>query len=106
MGGTGRLNPRLQLYFTARPVEHARVVLHDVALGLEHRQELVGEGRVMGIDIAGDGVGANFEVVTSQRLLRWVTDSLSPTSSVLQIEARLHGSASAVPVPRGRSAAQ
>ncbi len=45
-------------------------------------------------------------LVTSQRLLRWVTDSLSPTSSVLQLEARLHGSASAVPVPRGRSAAQ
>jgi len=44
IGGTGRLNPRLQLNFTARPAPYAKVVLEDITLRLECRQELIGEG--------------------------------------------------------------
>ena len=90
VSGIGRLNPRLQLSFTAHPVPHATVVLSDVTLRLEHRQELIGEGRVAGQRLY-DGSAVTFEVVTSQRLLRHITDGLAPEILDVQLDARLRG---------------
>lgn len=48
--GLGRLRPRLRVYFTAPTArEYKQVLLEDVTLRLEYRQELIGEGRVIGV---------------------------------------------------------
>jgi hypothetical protein len=92
--GRGRLNPRLQLVFAARPAEYSRVNLRDITLRLEHQQELVGEGRVVGVEIQYASSQVVFDVVTSPRLLRWITDHLAPTSTYVQLDATLFGLAS------------
>jgi len=91
VSGIGRINPRLQLFFTARPGPYSKIVLGDVTLRLEYRQELIGEGRAVGVDVFYDQAQVNFEVATSQRLLRHVTDGLVPTATVVQLDAKLSG---------------
>jgi len=91
VSGLGRINPRLQLFFAARPVPYSKVVLGDVTLRLEYCQELIGEGRAVGVDVFYDRAQVNFEVATSQRLLRHVTDGLAPTATVVQLDAKLSG---------------
>lgn len=46
INAVGRLNPRLQLFFSGHAIKHLRVQLKNVWLGLEHHNELVGGGRV------------------------------------------------------------
>ena len=87
----GRIIPRLQLNFEGRPESYTKVVLDDATLRLEFRNELIGEGRVTGIEITYDRSAVTFEVVTSQRLLRHVTDGLTSADPVVQLDARLHG---------------
>lgn len=89
--GLGRINPRLRLRFTARPVPNSKVVLGDVTLRLEYHQELIGEGRAVNVDLSYDPAQVYFEVVTSQRLLRHVTDGLAPTAVEVQLDAQLSG---------------
>jgi len=89
--GVGRLSPRLLVRFAARPLAHSKVVLADVTLRLEHGQELIGEGRIVEERVEYDGAQIMFEVPTSARLLRHVTDSLGPASSAVELTARLHG---------------
>jgi len=89
--GVGRLSPRLLVRFAARPRAHSKVLLADVTLRLEHGQELIGQGRIVEERVEYDGVQIMFEVPTSARLLRHVTDSLGPASSALELTARLHG---------------
>lgn len=91
IGGIGRINPRLQLHFEGRPTSYTKVVLDDATLRLEFRNELIGEGRVTGVEIASDRSAVMFEVVTSERLLRHVTDSLTAVDPIVQLDARLHG---------------
>jgi len=91
IGGLGRLSPRLQMYFTARPASYTQVVLEDMTLRLEYRQELIGEGRVVGIPVLYEQSQVTFEVVTSQRLLRHITDGVQPTATVVQLDAKLSG---------------
>jgi hypothetical protein len=91
VSAVGRLQPRLQLYLSGRAAEHSRVVLKNVWLRLEHRKELVGEGRISMAEMGHNANGISFEVPTSQRLLRWVTDSLAPTSTWVQFDAALSG---------------
>jgi len=87
----GRLSPRLLVRFAARPRAHSKVVLADVTLRLEHGQELIGEGRIVEARVEYDGAQIVFEVPTSARLLRYVTDSLGPASSAVDLTAMLHG---------------
>ncbi len=91
MAGLGRINPRLQLSFEGQPQPYKKVVLADATLRLEFRNELIGEGRVIGIEIANNRSWVPFEVVTSQRLLRHVTDGLTSADTIVQLDARLHG---------------
>lgn len=91
IGGLGRLSPRLQTYFTARPAPYTQVVLEDMTLRLEYRQELIGEGRVVGVQVLYEQSQVTFEVVTSQRLLRHITDGVQPTATVVQLDAKLSG---------------
>jgi len=91
VNGIGRINPRLQLCFVARPVSNSKVALGDVTLRLEYYQELIGEGRAVNVDLSYGQAQVNFEVVTSQRLLRHVTDGLAPTATVVQLDAKLSG---------------
>jgi hypothetical protein len=91
IGGLGRLNPRLQMYFTARPASYTQVMLEDVTLRLEYRQELIGEGRVVGVQVLYEQSQVTFEVVTSQRLLRHITDGVQSTATVVQLDAKLSG---------------
>jgi|GEM_PF-2192531 len=93
--GVGRINPRLQLYFEARSEPYTKVLLEDVTLRLEFGIELIGEGRVTGIEIVPGGCPVTFEIVTSQRLLRHVTDGLPSGGSIVELNARLHGRAQA-----------
>jgi len=91
IGGTGRLNPRLQLSFGARPVlPDTRVVLEDITLRLEYDSELIGEGRVVEKELYGESQ-VSFEVVTSQRLLRYITDKIQRTATAVQLHADLSG---------------
>ena len=91
LAGMGRINPRLQLHFEARPQSYTKVVLEDVTLRLEFRQELLGEGRVTDTEIAYDRSPVTFEIVTSQRLLRHVTDGLTSADPIVQLDARMRG---------------
>lgn len=91
IGGLGRLSPRLQMSFTARPAPYTQVVLEDITLRLEYRQELIGEGRVVGVQVLYEQSQVTFEVVTSQRLLRHITDGVQPTATVVQLDAKLSG---------------
>jgi len=91
IGGTGRLNPRLQLNFATRPAPYAKVVLEDITLRLEYRQELIGEGRAVGAEVQSDNSMVTFEVVTSQRLLQYITDGLQSSTTMVNLEAKLSG---------------
>ncbi|MHB8296630.1 MAG: hypothetical protein ACYDH5_18870 [Acidimicrobiales bacterium] len=91
IGGLGRLNPRLQMYFTARSASYTQVVLEDMTLRLEYHQELIGESRVTGVHVLYVQSQVTFEVVTSQRLLRHITAGVQPTATVVQFDARLSG---------------
>jgi len=79
------------MYFTARPASYTQVVLEDMTLRLEYRQELIGEGRVVGIQVLYEPSPVTFEVVTCQRLLRHITDGVHPTATVVQLAAKLSG---------------
>lgn len=94
MGATGRLNPRLLLYFTAQPEPYAKATLDDVTLRLEYQNELVGAGRVTSVDVHRNDTPVNFEVVTSAQLLRFITDTLISNQTVVQFDAKLSGAAS------------
>jgi hypothetical protein len=89
--GAGRLSPQLRLRFRARPTEGAKVILEDLTLRLEYQQEFIGEGRVMDENFLRDFSQVTFEVVTSQRLLRHITDGLQPTGSVVGLNAKVFG---------------
>lgn len=91
IGGLGRLNPRLQMYFAARPARYTQVLLEDITLRLEYGQELIGGGRVVGVQVSYEQTPVDLEVVTSQRLLRHITDGLRPNSTVVQLNAKLSG---------------
>ena len=94
MGAVGRLNPRLQLYFLAQPGQHAKAILDDVTLRLEYQNELVGTGRVTAVNVHHNDTPVNFEVVTSQQLLRFITDTLISNQTFVQFDAKLSGTAS------------
>lgn len=94
VSGYGRLNPRLRLSFTVRPVPPTSVILTDVTLRLEHGLELLGEGRVVELH-PRDGSQVIFEIAVPPRLLRYVTDSLAPTTAAIQLDATLQGIARA-----------
>jgi len=89
--GTGRLNPRLQLNFAARPDRYCRVALDEVTLRLEYRQELIGMGRAVGAEVQSDNSMVTFEVVTSQRLLQYITDGIQSSTTMVELEAKLSG---------------
>lgn len=92
LSSQGRVNPRLNAVFSARSAQYTSCVLEEVVLRLDCRQELLGEGRILGKPVYyTGGVDLIFEVVTSQRMLRYVTDGLTPTSSTLQLDAQLSG---------------
>ena len=93
LSGLGRINPRLQFHFEAHPQPYTKVVLDDATLRLEFRQELLGEGRLLAGDISYDRSPLTFEVPISQRLLRYVTDGLSSTENIVQLDAKLIGRA-------------
>jgi hypothetical protein len=106
IGAIGRLNPRLLLYFTAQPDPYAKVALDDVTLRLEYKRELVGTGRTVDMDIHHGKSLFNFEVVTSPRVLRYITDTLTSDQTIVQFDATLSGAASYWVDPAASSAGQ
>lgn len=91
VAGLGRLRPRLHLVFNARPQPWASVELTDVTVRLERRNELIGEGRIVGQLLQHDTSTISVEVPTTQRLLRFVTDGLAPNASVVDLDVKLSG---------------
>lgn len=89
--GTGRINPCLHLAFKAQPVANSEVILDDVTVRLEHRAELIGEGRVVGDEIRYSYSTVNVEVLVTERMLRYITGSLASTATTLDLNARLRG---------------
>jgi len=79
------------LRFIARPAQHTSVILEDITLRLEYGSELIGEGRVVEKELFGESQ-VSFEVVTSQRLLRYITDKIQRTETAVQLHAELSGS--------------
>lgn len=71
--------------------EYSQVILRDVSLRLEYQQELLGEARVVGAEVRYARAQVVFEPAIQHRLLRWVTDRLTPTSGQVQIDASLSG---------------
>ncbi len=92
--GSGRINPRMEFHFNVRPAKNLKLRLDDVTLRLEYQNELIGEGRVVGIDVRGEHTTVRFEVVTSHRLLRYITDGFTSAVVHLQLQASLSGVAS------------
>jgi hypothetical protein len=90
VGALGRINPRLQVTFAGHPSSYAEVEIDDVTLRLEHRQELLGEGKASPGRLR-DTTHVAFEVPTSQRLLAYITASLTQAASSFQLDARLTG---------------
>jgi hypothetical protein len=89
--GLGRLNPRLQVGFTARPLANCKVKVDELTLRIDFGQELLGEGRVLNEDVSFDPAHIMFEVPIQPRLLRYVTDSIGPRASAVQLTAQLSG---------------
>ena len=77
IGALGVLNPRLSFSGDAAlmpAVKHARL---EVSLRLEYGTELIGESRSQRLNLGEYGNQIYFEIVTSQRLLRHITDGVS-----------------------------
>lgn len=91
VSGLGRLRPRLQLVFNARPERWASVELTDVTVRLERRNELIGEGRIVGQLLRGQPWSISVEVPTTQHMLRFVTDGIAPDARVVDLDVRLSG---------------
>jgi hypothetical protein len=90
VSGIGGIAPRLQVVFAAYPSSYADVELDEVILRLEHRQEVLGEGRTRPGRLQ-DSTQVVFEVPTTPRLLDYVTASLTPTASTLGLDVKLTG---------------
>ena len=89
--GLGRLSPRLQMVFGARPLANCKVKIDELTLRLEFGQELLGEDRVMDKDVFFESASIMFEVPIQPRLLRYVTDSIGPQVTSVQLTAQLSG---------------
>jgi hypothetical protein len=91
LGASGVLNPRLNFYGEASLMPEVKEVRLEVSLRLEYRNELIGESKPLRKTIDQNGKEVSFEIVTSQRLLRHITDGLPSSQSSVQIDARLQG---------------
>ncbi|SRR5579875_123129 len=91
LAAIGRIAPRLLLRFRARPTKSVHVVLEDVSLTIRFNQERIGAGRTLHTDISHDLTDVNFEVPTTHRLLRHITDGIPSGASKFQLEAHLEG---------------
>jgi hypothetical protein len=90
VGALGRINPRLLVTFKGHASLYAKLELDELVLRLEHRGELIGEGAAPPGPF-NDSLQVAFEVVTSHRLLAYITDSLSPSANSLQLVAKIRG---------------
>jgi len=91
LGASGVLSPRLHFYGEATQMQDVKDLRLEVSLRLEYRNELVGESRPLRKTIGQSGNQVSFEIVTSQRLLRHITDGLPSSHSSVQIDAQLQG---------------
>jgi hypothetical protein len=91
LGASGVLNPLLNFYGDASLISDVQDLRLEASLRLEYRNELVGESRPLRKTIGQDSSSISFEIVTSQRLLRHITDGLAPNQPTIQIEAKLQG---------------
>lgn len=90
INGMGRLAPRLHVVFQASVQSDVTVEITDATLRLEHKQEVIGEGRVVSARLS-DGISVTIEVPTTLPLLRHVTASLVPTATMVDLQATLRG---------------
>ncbi len=88
---SGRVAPRLLLTFRARPTRWFHVVLEDVSLTIRFNQERIGAGRTVHTDISHDMTYVSFEIPTTHRLIRHITDGIPGGASEFQLEAQLEG---------------
>ena len=91
LGASGVLNPRLNFYGEVSLTPEVKEVRLEVSLRLEYRNELIGESKPLRETVDQDDKNVSFEIVTSQRLLRHITDGLPSSQSSFQIDARLQG---------------
>ena len=63
----------------------------EVSVRLEYGTELIGESRSQRLNLGEYGSQVSFEIVTSQRLLRHITDGLPSSQPTVQMTARLQG---------------
>lgn len=91
LAASGRIAPRLLLTFRARPTRWFHVVLEDVSLTIRFNQERIGAGRTVHTDVSHDMTYVNFEIPTTHRLIRHITDGIPAGASVFQLEAQLEG---------------
>jgi hypothetical protein len=90
VNGVGHLAPRLNVVFVASTPSDALVEIADATLRLTHGDEVLGEGRVLAQRLS-DGVSTVIEVPPTLPLVRFVTASLTSTSTTVDIQATLRG---------------
>ena len=91
LGASGVLNPRLFFYGEVSLMEEVKELRLEFSLRLEYQNELVGESRPLRKTVGQYGSQVPIEIVTSQRLLRHITDGLPSNQSSVQIDAQLQG---------------
>ena len=91
IGASGILNPRLDCSGDAVLMPAVKDARLEVSLRLECGTELIGESRSQRLNLGEYGNQIYFEIVTSQRLLRHITDGLPSSQPIVQMTARLQG---------------
>lgn len=99
ISASGKLNPRLNIQGDVRLASSIEDAHLEIYLRLEFQNELIGESRVQRTYIGNGSVQVLFEVIVSKRMLRFITDRLSPSDSSIRLDAKLlgHGSFSLKP---------
>lgn len=90
MRARGRVAPRLELVFDTQPALGVYCTLEDAQVRVEWRDELLGVGHIMDIDLAHNNTQV-VEVPTNAALLRHVTSGLDRTARVVEMNVVLSG---------------
>lgn len=91
VSGIGRRSPRLMLQFQLRtPTERVSVQMHHVRVRVFGGEELLGEGAIVGGDVASYPSPCLLEIPMTQRMIRYVTDSI-PANADVSLKMKWNG---------------
>lgn len=83
VSGTGRRSPRLMFQFQLRTLgERFSAQMHHVRVRVFAGEELLGEGTIVGGDVASYPSPCLLELPVTQRMMRYVTDSIPANGDV------------------------